>query len=132
MRKRRIKMYKTSLFFITVTILALFGCATAKFTQTGNTYPAYQGPVKVFTSKPDNIKYAEIGWVSSSGGMVHEWTHLIEAMQQKAASKGANAIIIVAGERPNTGMATYTPQYGLLASQGTQKSMTAIAIRILD
>jgi len=84
------------------------------------------------SSKPANIKYAEIGWVSSSGGMVHEWTHLIEAMQQKAASKGANAIIIVAGERPNTGMATYTPQYGLLASQGTQKSMTAIAIRILD
>ena len=125
-------MQKISFFFITVTILVLFGCATAKFTQTGNIYPAYQSPVKVFTSKPGNIKYEEIGWVSSSGGMVHEWTHLIEAMQQKAASKGANAIIILVGERPNTGMAIYTPQYGLFASKGTQKSMTAIAIRILD
>ncbi len=121
-----------SIVFIVLVGLLIQGCATGKFTQTGNTYPAYQGPVKVFTSKPDNIKYEEIGWVSSSGGMAHEWTHLIEAMQQKAASKGANAIIILAGERPNTGMAIYTPQYGLFASQGTQKSMTAIAIRILD
>lgn len=112
--------------------LSLHGCATAKFTQTGNSYPAYQGPVKVFTSPPTGLKYEELGWVSSSGGMIHEWTHLIEAMQNKAASKGANGIIIVAGERPNTGMATYTPQYGFIGSQGTQKSMTAIAIRILE
>lgn len=111
---------------------AIYGCATAKFTQTGNSYPAYQGHVKVFTSPPDDLKYEELGWVSSSGGMIHEWTHLIEAMQNKAASRGANGIIIIAGERPNTGMATYTPQYGFIGSQGTQKSMTAIAIRILE
>lgn len=112
---------------------ALQSCATGKFTQTGKTYPPYRGPVKVFTSPPKDIKYEEIGWVSSSsGGMIHEWTHLIEAMQKKVASKGANAIIIVAGERPNSSMATYTPQYGFVGGQGTQKSMTAIAIRILE
>lgn len=117
---------------ITLVFLSVHGCATAKFTRTGNIYPSYRGSVKVFTSPPTDLQYEEIGWVSSSGGMVHEWTHLIEAMQKKAASKGANAIIIVSGERPNIGMATYTPQYGLFASQGTQKSMTAIAIRILE
>ena len=110
----------------------LHSCATAKFTQTGKNYPAYQGHVKVFTSPPTDLKYEELGWVSSSGGMIHEWTHLIEAMQKKAAKKGANGIIIVASERPNTSMATYTPQYGFIGSQGTQKSMTAIAIRILE
>ena len=107
-------------------------CATGKFTQTGNIYPPYNGPVRVFTSPPTDLKYEEIGWVSSSGGMIHEWTRLIESMQKKAASKGANAIIIIKGERPNSSMATYTPQYGFVGGSGYQKSMTAIAIRIFD
>jgi hypothetical protein len=126
-------MKKVYFFVIIVFVcFTLQSCATGKFTQTGKTYPPYHGPVKVFTSPPKDLKYEEIGWVSSSGGMIHEWTHLIEAMQKKAASKGANAIIIVAGERPDSGMATYTPQYGFVGSRGTQKSMTAIAIRILE
>jgi uncharacterized protein YbjQ (UPF0145 family) len=64
--------------------------------------------------------------------MIHEWTHLIEAMQKKAASKGANAIILNQVERPNTALATYNQQFGFVGGSGTQKSMTAIAIRILE
>jgi len=120
----------TTLLFLTCIFLA--GCATAKFTQTGNTYPAYSGHVKVLRSPPKNCKYEEIGWVSSSGGMIHQWTHLAEAMQKKAASKGANAIVVISGERANTGMATYNQQFGFVGGYGTQKSLTAIAIRILD
>ena len=117
------------LLFIVCTFLA--GCATAKFTQTGNIYPPYRGPVQVLRSPPTDCEYEEIGWVSSSGGMIHEWTHLAEAIQKKAASKGANAIVVISGEKTKMGMATYTPQYGFFASSGTQKSLTAIAIRIL-
>lgn len=115
-------------------VMCLLGasCASSKFTQTGETYPPYVGPVKVLKEAPADKKYVEIGWVSSSGGMIHEWTHLIEAMQKKAASKGANAIILNLAERPNTALATYNSQYGFVGSAGTQKSMMAVAIRILE
>jgi len=116
--------------FIILAGFLIQGCATGKFTQTGDIYPPYNGPVKVFTSIPQGVDYEEIGWVSSSGGMIHEWTHLIEAMQKQAAAKGANAIIITQGERPNSGMITYNQQYGMVGGYGNQKSMTAIAIRI--
>jgi hypothetical protein len=119
---------------VLVSILSffLFSCATSKFTQTGELYPPYSGPVKVLQALPTDKKYVEIGWVSSSGGMVHEWTHLIEAMQKKAASKGANAIVLNKTERPDSSFATYNQQYGFVGGSGNQKSMTAIAIRIIE
>ena len=117
---------------ILLLLFFLIGCATAKFTQTGTLYPPYNGVVKVYSAAPSELKYEEIGWISSSGGMMHEWTHLIEALQREAASKGANGIIIVADDKTNIGFATYNPHNGLVAGQGAQKSMTAIAIRILE
>ncbi len=103
---------------IAVAILLVQGCATSKFVVTGNTYPPYNGPIKVFLSPPEDIEYEEIGIVSSSSSVIlpiHEWTHLIEVMQKKAASKGANAIIIIKEER----------------AVGTgEKNLMAIAIRI--
>jgi len=113
--------------------LILTGCAaTSKFTQTGETYPPYKGPVKVLTEAPNDKKYVEIGWVASSGGMIHEWTDLIEALQKKAASKGANAIILYQADKNNISMVTYNKQFGLIGSSGTQKSLIAIAIRIIE
>ena len=123
---------KLTVLAIVFLCMSLVACATGKFTQTGETFPPYEGPVKVLKSPPVDKKYVEIGWVSSSGGMIHEWTHLIEAMQKKAASKGANAIILNQAERPNTALATYNQQFGFVGGSGTQKSMTAIAIRILE
>lgn len=118
--------------FAVLLCLIFQACASSKFVLTGSQYPPYTGVVKVFFSPPQDIQYDEIGLVSSSGGMIHEWTHLIEAMQKKASKKGANAIIIIAGERPNMGMISGTHQFGVFGHQGTQKSMTAIAIRIKD
>jgi len=82
------------LFVFIVAVLFLAGCATSKFAQTGEIYPPYEGPVKVLTEQPKDKKYIEVGWVASSGGMIHEWTDLFKAMQKKAASKGENAIIL--------------------------------------
>jgi len=121
------------LFVLTVAVLFLAGCATSKFTQTGETYPSsYEGPVKVLTEPPKDKKYVEVGWVASSGGMIHVWTDLIKAMQKKAASKGANAIILNQADKTNSSMVTYNQQFGLIGSSGTQKSLMAIAIRILE
>lgn len=102
---------------IAVTILLVQGCATSKFVVTGNTYPPYNGTIKVFLSPPEDIEYEEIGIVSSSGSLIlpPQWAHLIEAMQKKAASKGANAIIIVKEDK---------------SPQTEQKSLMAVAIRI--
>ena len=117
-------------FKIILIIVFLFqGCVTCKFVVTGNTYPPYTGTVKVFQSTPEDIEYEEIGIVSSSGGMMHEWTHLIEAMQKKAALKGANAIIIIKEDKTQIGSISYT-QYGLYGGTSQQKSLMTIAIRI--
>ncbi len=113
-----------------IAIFLVQGCATSKFVVTGNTYPIYTGPVKVFQSTPEGIEYEEIGLVSSTGGQIHEWTHLIEAMQKESAKYGANAIVIIKEDNPKYGMITYNQQYGLIGSSGSWKSLTAVAIRI--
>lgn len=132
LRYKEENMSKKAVLAVAFLCVYMVACATGSFTQTGETFPPYEGPVKVLKSPPVDKEYVEIGWVSSSGGMVHEWTHLVKAMQKKAASKGANAIILDQTERPNTAFATYNQQFGFVGGSGTQKSMTAIAIRILE
>lgn len=121
--------------YLLMLIIAVFivsGCATSKFTKTGEVYPPYEGPVKVLTERPEGQQYVEVGWVSSNGGDFHEWTDLIEAVQRKAATNGANAIILYKSDNTNSSMITYTPQLGLLGSSSSQKSLLAIAVRLLD
>ena len=89
------------------------GCATAKFAQTGQTYPPYDGPVKVLSAPPQGVKYVEIGIVSSAGGMIHQCADLIEALQKEAAKKGANAIIVGGVGESTHAMVTYSPTFGL-------------------
>jgi hypothetical protein len=95
-----------SLVLLPIVILLFTGCATSKFTQTGKIYPPYNGPVKGLSEAPKGKKYVEIGWISSSGGMIHEWTDLIEAIQKKAGAKGANAIILMQSDKNNSSMIT--------------------------
>ena len=108
-------------------------CATAGFTQTGEKYSPYKGIVKVFDSPPENTTYKEIGRLSAQGGSSWQWTSLINEMQKKAAKNGANAIILL---KKNTELKNasidYTSDKGLSGSASTQKSMQAIAIRIIE
>jgi len=108
------------------------GCATAKFAQTGQTYPPYDGPVKVLSAPPQGGKYVEIGIVSSAGGMIHQWADLIVALQKKAAQKGANAIIVGGAGESTHSMVTYNPTFGLQGGTFPQKNMITVAIRILE
>ena len=110
----------------------IMGCATAKFAQTGQTYPPYDGPVKVFSAPPQDVKYVEIGIVSSAGGMIHQWVDLIKALQKKAAQQGANAIIVGGADESTHSMVTYNPTFGLQGGTFPQKNMMAVAIRIFD
>jgi hypothetical protein len=125
---------RLTLRFLSVFLVFAFitGCATAKFAQTGQTYPPYDEPVKVFWAPPQGVKYVEIGIVSSAGGIIHQWADLIEALQMEAAKKGASAIIVGGSGESTHAMMTYNPTFGLHGNTFPQKNMIAIAIRILE
>ena len=74
--------------------LVIQGCGPSiKFVQTGNVYPPFEDPVKIFRTPPKDLKYEELGWVTSEGFQT-KWGTLLELTIKKAASKGANAVII--------------------------------------
>jgi len=125
---------RLTLKFIAVFLIFAFvaGCATAKFAQTGETYPPYDAPVKVYWSPPKEVKYVEIGIVSSTGGLIHQWAELIEALQLEAARKGANAIIVGGSDDPAHAMTIYNTNFGIPGGTFPQKNMIAIAIRVLE
>jgi uncharacterized protein YbjQ (UPF0145 family) len=117
--------------FIIIVFCLLLSCATAKFILTGDKYPPYEGTVKVFFEEPIDLKYDEIGIISSTGGMAHEWTHLIEAMQIEAAKFGANAIIIIKENTDELKIISGN-QYGLYGSSASMKSLTSKAVFIKE
>ena len=123
---------RVSLFLVCLVFVFITGCATAKFAQTGQTYPPYHGPVKVLSAPPQGVKYEEIGIISSAGGMIHQWADLIKALQKKAAQQGANAIIVGGADETTHSMVTYNPTFGLQGGTFPQKNMIAVAIRIFD
>ena len=70
------------------------GCATVRFTATGDPQSPYQGPVKILKAYPEDTDYLEIGWVSADGDFNTPWSELLGLMQKEAASRGANAIVL--------------------------------------
>jgi len=106
-----------------ITILLLSGCSyTLGGKERGPLKVVYKGPVsvKVFFKRPVNLKYDEVGTVSALvGSPEYNWVQQIEKMQKKAASKGANGIIIVQQEKDQE-------------STTAQKELTGISIRITD
>jgi len=126
-------MKTTSVLLIIIIGVILTSCATSKYVQTGKEFAPYQGPIQVFYDEiPDTLEYSEIGLISSSGGTIHEWTHLIEAIQKKAASKGANAVLLLTQDSNQISTLTYNQYTGLMGTSGAQKSMTAVAIRLKE
>ena len=74
----------------------LFSCAWGtSFTQTGKRYLPYRGDVQVYYELPAGVQYEEIGLVSTEAHQVHLKASVIKALQEKAAEKGANAIIMM-------------------------------------
>jgi len=116
-----------SAFFFTTTLLMIAGCATVRFTPTGESYPPHSGAVKILKAYPSDGEYAEIGWVSADGDFNTPWSELLGLMQKEAASRGANAIVIE--EKFTTQMDT--PQYSVgVNQQNDVRSITAVAIHV--
>jgi len=108
-------------------ILMVAGCATVRFTPTGESYPSYAGSVKILKAYPEGNNYAEIGWVSADGDFNTPWSELLGLMQKEAASHGANAIVLE--EKFTTQLDT--PQYSVgVNQQNDVRSITAVAIRV--
>jgi hypothetical protein len=104
-RKRTVTMNnKNNLIVIIFCCLTLFSCAWgASFTQTGKKFPPYTGPVQVFYEEPVGLSYEEIGLVSADANEVHLKATMITALKEKAAGKGANALILTGLERTDRG-----------------------------
>jgi len=120
-------MKKYYIFIVMIFICAFFfGCAKVKFAPTGNSYPPYEGPVKIYKSPPSGLKYEEIGWVTADGDFNHPWSELLQMMQKEAASRGANALIIE--DRFTTKMDADVT----IGGREDDRTITAIAVRILD
>ena len=74
----------------------LVSCAWGtSFTQTGKRYPPYRGDIQIYYEPPVGLQYEEIGLVSTEANQVHLKASVIKALQEKAAEKGANAIMIM-------------------------------------
>lgn len=91
---------KNNLTIIILCCLMLFSCAWgASFTQTGKKYSPYKGMVQIYYEPPVGLSYEEIGLVSAEANEVHLKTSMINVLKEKAASKGANAIILTGFEK---------------------------------
>ncbi len=111
---------------LVIAILMIAGCATVRFTPTGDSYPPHAGSVKILKAYPSEGDYTEIGWVSADGDFNTPWSELLGLMQKEAASHGANAIVLE--EKFTTQLDT--PQYSVgVNQQNDVRSVTAVAIR---
>jgi hypothetical protein len=115
-----------------ILVLALIlvgGCVNTKFTAVGETFPPYSGPVKVLTDKP-GVPFDEIGLISAQGGNALTTADMVAALQREAAAVGGNAVIISPTKESQQAVATYSPMFGMIASQNNIKEILGLAIRI--
>ena len=123
LQKNRLLRY----FLWTTALVLIAGCATVRFTPTGESQPPYSGAVKILKAYPSDSEYAEIGWVSADGDFNTPWSELLGLMQKEAASRGANAIVLE--EKFTTQLDT--PQYSVgVNQQNDVRSITAVAIHV--
>ena len=116
-----------SIFLLAAALGLIAGCATVRFTSTGESFPPHAGAVKILKAYPDDGAYDEIGWVSADGDFNTPWSELLGLMQKEAASRGANAIVLE--EKFTTQLDT--PQYSVgVNQQNDVRSVTAVAIRV--
>lgn len=115
-----------SVVLLTAISLAIAGCATVRFTPTGESFAAHSGAVQIMKTFPSDGEYTEIGWVSADGDFNTPWSELLAMMQKEAAAHGANALVIE--EQFTTQLDA--PQYNVGNQRNDIRSVTAVAIRV--
>lgn len=110
-------------------MFALISCVSTGFTQTGESYPAYQGPVKIFYEVPEDITFKRIGIVTAEESSSAKKAKVLQKMQEEAAKHGANAIIVRSESSSSKG-SVLGGGSGLYGSSTVQNQVTSTAIRI--
>jgi hypothetical protein len=80
----------------------LGSCATAKFIPTSQTYPAKPEncDMEVFSAKPPDRPYKEIGIIEGEGSLGKEsLADVLPEMVKKACLAGGDALILLSNER---------------------------------
>jgi hypothetical protein len=85
-------------------LLLCFGCAEVDVTKTSKGFYAPTNPndIDILQTKPDR-PFEELGSVSTSGFAPSDTAQMHNAMREKAAPLGANAVIIINSGQAPTG-----------------------------
>ena len=107
----------------------LGACVRTQFLPTTDTtHEHWSGPVEILQEAPADREYEELGWLT---GYTHsDWGTALKAMQEEAAERGANAIVLVVKDSSTQAGIVATPDGGLFGGTSEQRNLMAIAIRI--
>jgi len=80
-----------------VVAAAIAGCASPATFQPssgGQNFPPYEGEVRVLENLPPSDQYTRIGIVKVEGVLLTKETEMVAKIKEKAADKGANAVVM--------------------------------------
>lgn len=81
--------------FVAVAVLA--GCASPATFQPssgGQTFPPYEGEVRVLENLPPSDQYTRVGIVKVEGVLLTKEAEMVAKIKEKAADKGADAVVM--------------------------------------
>lgn len=80
-----------------VAAAAIAGCASPATFQPssgGQSFPPYEGDVRVLENLPSSDQYTRIGIVKVEGVLLTKEAEMVAKIKDKAADKGANAVVM--------------------------------------
>ena len=80
-----------------IALAALAGCASPATFQPstgGQTFPPYEGEVRVLENLPPSDQYTRVGIVKVDGVLLTKEAEMVAKIKDKAADKGANAVVM--------------------------------------
>lgn len=93
----RIRNGRLLLASLIVAAAAIAGCASPATFQPssgGQSFPPYEGDVRVLENLPSSDQYTRIGIVKVEGVLLTKEAEMVAKIKDKAADKGANAVVM--------------------------------------
>jgi hypothetical protein len=80
--------------FLLAVVLLVTGCASSSFSPAGErVFPPHAGPVAVLDRLPASGEYELVGIVTVHGVNLSSDARMLEQLQQRAAARGADAVV---------------------------------------